>query len=223
MASVQIPLPKFIPNVAINDLDYQSGFDESLCISGPLTNAFLCSLCKGIPRHPVNLENCGHLFCESCIQKHFQITARHGNLELNFGRSAPCANCREPYKLHSLILFNKFSPWAKQVYQSLSLKCPLTCPFIGNPLEMDEHQSFTCPLRNIKCPNINCSEIMTAELLEKEHLRECTHLRIYCYGCKLPVLKSELYTHDCFATLRQALESMYTLNSLKKIILNIYS
>ena len=151
MAVSTIHFPKYLPNVAINDLDYQCGFEESICICGPLTNAFLCSLCKGIPRHPTTLENCGHIFCETCIEKHFEITARNGSIGLSFGRTAPCPICREPYKIHSLILFNKFSPWAKLVYQSLSLKCPLKCPFIGNPLEMDEHQTFNCPLRTIKC------------------------------------------------------------------------
>ena len=184
-----------MPNVSVGDLDYEQGFDEALLQNPDFADAFSCPICIGIPRHPIYLAKCQHFFCECCIQNHFNTSARIPPTSLL--KSAECPCCTAWFLRSEAIPFEQFNFAMKKVYHLVKVKCPYGCAFIGDPQEMDDHQSYVCENRIIKCPNPGCDEKMTYEILVRDHFLTCPKRMIFCKGCLLPVPIQLETIHNC--------------------------
>ena len=84
-------LPADLPNTKLNDFNYEQGFDESLLVNSEFADCFSCPICHGIPRNPIELTFCGHLFCECCFEK--QIEAYKLVMDEEFA-VLQCAVCK---------------------------------------------------------------------------------------------------------------------------------
>ena len=198
-------LPTDLPNSKLNDYDYEQGFDEHLLVNSEFADCFSCPICHGIPRSPVIIKHCGHLFCECCLEK-------HASSETPQFPEAPgwfkCALCQHQFIPSSLIPFERFVTALKKAYHLVRLRCPSGCPFIGDPQEMDRHQSFQCDLREVRCPSIGCEVTMSFHQLRDEHVAICPKLMIYCDSCLLPVTREQLKDHNCKERMAAAIKGI---------------
>ena len=198
--------PPRIPHKDINTNDFEAGFDEKYIV-GPLPcNSLICSCCFGIPRHPITLNTCGHMFCESCILINLEKSpgARTHN---NGRRSVPCPICRKRYSQENILLFKYFQFWAQNIYNQIVVKCPHDCGFSGTPESVDDHQVYECAQRPICCPFPGCTFVGEAHAVAKEHFQACKERRYYCAKCQLPCQATPENPHDCVFELQEALRS----------------
>ena len=207
-SSTRPTIPKRLPPYCSNMDQFETGFDDTLVKGGLEENVWMCSICRGLPRHPASIDGCGHLFCEGCIRQHYMMTKRP---DFNFLtiEEASCPNCNQKFHYGELKSWDLMDAWSKMVYQTKQVTCPFSCGFVGSPFETDEHQFYVCPLRPIKCPNSGCSLVDSAERLEREHYAHCPFLRLYCSKCRLPVQHSERSSHNCIAALQASLQGIF--------------
>ena len=187
-------LPPDLPNCKLNDYDYEQGFDESLLLNSEYADCFSCPICHGIPRNPVLIKPCNHFFCECCVEK--QQAAVNADYHERSGW-LQCAVCKTEFHPSNSIPFEKFIPALKKVYHLMRLRCPNGCNFIGDPQEMDKHQSFQCDIREVTCPSLGCQRTMPFHQLRDKHVAVCSRLMIYCQSCLLPVKREQLPGHNC--------------------------
>ena len=205
-----LKLPHDYPNADINLAGYDSGFEESQAVVAGTNGSFICTICLGIPRRPVILPRCGHLFCQACIEK----ASQSKKVEI-FGKeysSNTCPNCKSSFSQTDTKEFEAQDPWAQRVFKSLQLICLYQCGFKGNSFEMDPHQSFQCLKRRVKCPGEDCGLMMDFDKLRDEHIKTCPKVLIYCNQCMLPVRREKLDSHDCLDRMAQALKGCHYLN-----------
>ena len=131
-------LPADLPNSKLNDYTYEQGFDEHLLVNSEFADCFSCPICHGIPRSPVIIKFCGHLFCEGCTQKQFEAAKNEDEEEDS--DVIQCAVCKGHFQPFHLLAFEYFYTAVKKAYHLVRLRCPNGCPFIGDPQEMDGHQ-----------------------------------------------------------------------------------
>ena len=145
-------LPADLPNWKLNEYDYEQGFDEQFLVNAEYAECYSCPICHGIPRNPVIIKLCRHFFCECCINKQF--------LPVNYVADDPdviqCAVCKGHFQQSIVLSFERFYTAMKKAYHLVRLRCPNGCPFIGDPQEMDRHQSFQCDQREVCCPSKGC-------------------------------------------------------------------
>ena len=199
---------KHLPNINLANDEYEQGFTENLLITKELGECFLCQVCFGIPRRPIVLKKCGHGFCEVCMTKHVIQSANHSNID-RFS-TAKCPVCSTAFMKFEPVPYEKFSIPSKKAFNLIQLKCPYGCPFVGSPHDMDDHQSYECERRTVRCPNRDCNEKMNFKKLFEEHVMSCDKLRIYCDSCFLPMAKADVENHDCKERLAMALGGMIT-------------
>ena len=93
--SEELKLPQDYPNADINLSGYDSGFEDCQAVVAGTNGFFIITICIGIPRRPVILPRCGHLFSQACIEK----VSKSKKVE-NFGReysSNTCPNCKSSF------------------------------------------------------------------------------------------------------------------------------
>jgi len=198
-------LPADLPNTKLNDYNYEQGFDESLLVNSEFADCFSCPICHGIPRNPIELTFCGHLFCECCLEKQIEAYKLEEDEECAV---LQCAVCKVHIQEAHVIPFERFYTAMKKVYHLVCLRCPYECPFIGDPQEMDRHQSFQCDLREVRCPSIGCEVTMPFHQLRDEHVAVCQKLMIYCDSCLLPVKREQLKEHNCKERMAAAIKGI---------------
>ena len=158
-----------------------------------------------MPRNPIELTLCGHFFCECCIDQQFTSLPYYHDDEYPM---IACAVCKTPFHQSYALPIELFHPPMKKVYHLVRLRCPSGCPFIGDPQEMDRHQSFQCDLREVRCPSIGCEVTMPFHQLRDEHVAVCPKLMIYCDSCLLPVKREHLKEHNCKERMAAAIKGI---------------
>ncbi len=197
-------LPADLPNCKLNDYNYEQGFDEQLLVSSEYADCFSCPICHGIPRSPVILKLCGHLFCECCLKKQMEAHIYEDDDE----SMLQCAVCKGRFQESHVLPFEQFYTAVKKAYHLVRLRCPNGCPFIEDPQEMDRHQSFQCDLRVVRCPSLGCEVTMPFHQLRDEHVAVCPKLMIYCESCLLPVTREHLKDHNCKERMAAAIKGI---------------
>ena len=209
-SAVDAPIPKFpmfLPHRSINTAEFESGFEEELVVGGITSNVIMCSICRGLPRKPAAIKQCGHLYCEACIGQHFRRNQRQQSVYSRV-MVAPCPYCQKTFRTKDVRPYECLSALAKLLLNDKMVRCPHACGYQGSFHEVDTHQVYQCSLRTIQCPNESCIFEGPAGMLEREHYPKCEYLRIHCPKCKLPVLASEMDEHVCLDAMKRALASM---------------
>ena len=198
--------PKRIPHIGINTLEFESGFPEEL-VEGTLENSFTCSICRGFPRRPAMLDNCGHLFCEPCIKTHFKMREQRGG-PFDSVQTAPCPVCMGRFRIGEILTWCAWQKWSQLTYNAKVVKCPFCAIFCSTAFQVDKHQLYECPKRRIVCPVDGCMEEGPADKIENQHFPNCTEKRVYCRKCRLQVRVASRDTHDCVTQLQFALRGI---------------
>ena len=198
-------LPPDLPNNKLNDYDYEQGFEEELLVNPEYADCFSCSICHRIPRNPVIIKPCGHFFCECCVEKQEASETAQYHDEPGWLK---CAVCKLQFHPSNSVPLERFVTALKKTYHLVRLRCPYSCGFIGDPQEMDRHQSFQCELREVTCPSVGCQLTKPFHQIRDEHVAVCPNLMIYCQSCLLPVKRELLPAHNCKDRMAMAIKGM---------------
>ena len=177
------------------DKECDSGFESNLVVGFHDNCPFICSICKGFPRYPIELSNCGHIFCYDCFSK--IRSALDGNGQ---GISKKCPNCRKIFSIYEIINFEMTSPALNNIYNSYEIRCLYKCGHISSPKAMIKHETMECKNRPVLCTSNRCHTILTDEQMQI-HLDECTKRFVYCKKCRLPKIVNNK-EHQCIDTNR---------------------
>ena len=179
----------------------ECGFEpENVVLTGePESCPFLCSICKGLPRYPVEIKKCGHLFCSFCISRILRERLLHCFTIM----TAACPMCKNHFSTPDVIEIGKTSKFLYNLYCAIDVRCTYSCGHICSPKAMLEHETWQCPRRPVKCPNTGCNYETPDEDME-HHLDVCPSRLIYCSICRLPKRASE--AHECIGALRATIQ-----------------
>ena len=174
--------------------ELESGYQPEKVINIDQHTHFICQICKGYPRYPVELRKCGHLYCRFCI---FRVLRQH-NLHSFTLADAGCPLCKEMFCSADVLDIKKTSVCLYNLYNSTDIRCTYGCTHICSPSAMLEHETWICRRRPVICPNSNCTYQTPDEDMD-HHLENCARRIIYCNKCRLPKRASE--EHDCCSAL----------------------
>ena len=204
-------LPKKIPSIQCSSASLDTTWVHSCPDEQDLSSTlWTCAFCLGVPRQPCMLCTCTHVACHNCLLtnlKHNAAANDSDSVTYRARNTTPCPLCRKPYSEEAILQFHRWDLLAKASYNMIKIRCPAdTCFFIGNIRELLIHEKFECCKRQIECPNIYC-EYRGTENEVRNHFEICENLRIRCTACELPLIWMTRRTHDCYATMKRALNS----------------
>jgi hypothetical protein len=132
---------------------------------------FECAICKDIPNpyFCIEVECCGHLFCENCLEKWFK-------------EKPYCPICKKTIKNDKNLLKNikENNKIVFRIMNKLNIKCPYNCNWSGNWEELENHLN-TCLLsiKECKYKNVGCEFFgKYSETEEHEKNNDKKHLEL---------------------------------------------
>ncbi len=193
--------PNGLPILISSDSDCDTGFDTSLIVGYDEKSPFICTICKGLSRYPIELVKCGHVFCYECIA-HDRASVDTSGVRI----PKKCPNCRSSFKKYDIIHFEISSMALNQIYSSYEIRCPYQCGHISSPKAMIEHETWKCKFRPVKCTNKGCHLVLPDEQMEK-HLETCLKRFVFCNKCRLPMMVNNK-EHKCISPSRETVQCM---------------
>ena len=181
--------------------DCDTGFDIKLVVSHTEMCPFICTICKGFPRYPTELCNCGHIFCYYCITK-----IRASSDDSGQRKSKKCPNCRYVFNKFDIISFEKTSAALCNIYSSYDIRCPNQCGHISSPKAMIKHETMECQYRTVLCTSDGCHTELPEDQMQ-QHLVECSKRFVYCSKCRIPIVVNDLH-HKCIESTRPIVKSV---------------
>ena len=155
----------------ISSTDYlqdscQSGWTVDLLKAGKDPSPFICGICNGIPKFPVEIISCGDIFCFDCI--------------LSFERETPwstfinplkCPNCKEIFHLEQAKEIEDVSKALDRRFRLIELTCSYGCGLVAVTKSLIKHEMWECAKRPVKCPN-KCNKVLLDAEMET-HIDVC--------------------------------------------------
>ena len=117
-----------------------------------------------------------------------------------------CAVCKKNAFIEQMVPLERSCPVIKKGYHLVKLNCPLGCSFIGDPLEMDEDETFDCEMREVVCPSPGCGLKMPYKKMKEDHIQSCPKVMIHCNTCLFPVKRARLESHNCVKRMAIAMQ-----------------
>ncbi len=195
-------LRSFPPKVsAINagTIEHDFGFQNRADHEEVHNHLDVCYFCGGVPRLPILNRKCSHVSCESC----FTLSLKLAQMQ-SAASPFKCGYCKEEMFLTDILTEAEMVPFIQRKFNEAIVKCPLCNLFKGSPKEVHKHQVTECENRIVLCTNDGCDVRGPAKEMADGHFQGCTHYKIYCGTCKLPVPES----HVCEPTMKQAIDGM---------------
>ena len=188
------------------DQECDTGWDTNYIVEFHDKCPFICSICKGFPRYPIELKQCGHIFCYFCIAK-VKRTNENG-----FPLPKKCPNCRVYFSKYDIVTFAMTSAALNGIYSSYDIRCPYECGHISSPKAMIEHETMECKHRPVLCTSHGCHKVLPDDEMQ-QHLVECTKRFVYCTKCRLPMVVNNK-NHKCVDSNRESVKRMLLSNFL---------
>ena len=177
---------------------FETGFDVANVDGNPEKCLMVCSICLCVPRYPIELRRCGHVFCFLCILRNLNFASPSSG--------ALCPNCKRSYLMSSIIEFNRTSQALQNIYNGFDVHCVYGCGHVCSPTAMLEHETWACPQRPVGCINEGCGRLLP-DLEMEAHLEVCAKRSIYCYNCFLPQ-RFDGVGHNCLQSSRETIRGM---------------
>ena len=178
---------------------FTKGYDADNSIN--IHRKFVCTICLCIPRHPIELKACGHVFCRCCV----------ANVQLSYSgewRTSHklCPLCRTRFTEDQIISFESGSKALQNIFKELVISCSFNCGRHMSTGTLLEHEMWLCPRRPVNCPNNGCGAVLPDQEME-QHLDTCANRYVYCSQCFLP--RKHDQQHDCVKTLSAIILSKF--------------
>ena len=196
--------PNGKPIIRSNDYGnpaFETGFDTANVIGNPDQALMVCGVCLCLPRYPIELRRCGHIFCFMCAMRTLNFQPGH---DLSDG--APCPNCKRQYLAGSIVEFKHTSVALQNIYNGFDVRCGYGCGHVCSPKAMLEHETWVCPKRPVGCIFDRCGALLQDQAMEA-HLDVCPKRLIYCNSCFLP-RKFDGTDHSCLLSNRETIRGI---------------
>uniref|UniRef100_A0A8C7TMH6 TNF receptor-associated factor n=1 Tax=Oncorhynchus mykiss TaxID=8022 RepID=A0A8C7TMH6_ONCMY len=180
-----------------------------------LEEHYVCPTCKGVVLNP-HQTSCGHISCYRCIQgenspattsaclldrgliRSDEVRLRNHRNTLGVLYSELLLQSTEACQFESLQCSNTGCSeflQRKDLQEHLRISCSYRmerchyCTHSYTCCQLEEHERYTCPEVEIKCPN-KCSQMIKRCMLE-DHADQCPEVKTDCvykkYGCSVRV------------------------------------
>ncbi|UJR26900.1 hypothetical protein I4U23_008210, partial [Adineta vaga] len=141
-------------------------------------NKFICHICSLILRHPLQINSCGHRFCQSCLHIHNQAPIN-------------CPQCQTPTTTNQIMIDRGFD----HDMQVLPIICSL-CQWKGTLSTYQDHLQQTHPHQ--QC--IHCHQQFSLFDQLNEHIStQCQQITCECvlkdFGCRHQIVRHEMLHH----------------------------
>ncbi|XP_047136085.1 TNF receptor-associated factor 4 isoform X1 [Hydra vulgaris] len=146
---------------------YFGGYDEFFVDTLP--NDLKCPVCFLVLRHPIQIEECGHRFCESCFNR---LERQQGILF--------CPLDRKVIDLDKIFLDKA----ANRAILSSPVKCRYferECDWVGDLRSIDNHIT-SCAYVEVACPN-ECKSFILRKDLSCHLQLDCEYRIVECQYC----------------------------------------
>ncbi len=196
--------PNGKPHLTCNDyLDAkpQLGWSKDLIKGGANSCPFLCTVCRGLPKFPIEIKSCGDTFCFDCIRD----LIRSATSGIGYRATVSCPNCSCLFKPEDLEHFETRSRALYRVYTAIDVRCSYRCGFSSSTKSLIEHEMWKCPKRPVNCPNGCFLTLPDSEM--EAHIDICGERLVYCNKCRLPKMLSEK-KHNCVKALTDTVNRM---------------
>lgn len=165
------PKPSSMPH--ISSVEYlqdskQLGWSEDLLKNGKGSCPFICNICLGIPRFPVEIISCGDSFCYDCISEFVRR-----QIGVNYLSPLECPKCNYRFELEHVKLFEDSSKALYRVFTSVEVSCSYGCGHVASTEELVVHEMWMCPKRPVTCPK-GCTKVLPDDEMEL-HMGICVH------------------------------------------------
>ena len=175
--------------------DGQSGWTKELFLDQQKIEDYICSICLGIVRDPVETPCCGHLFCEWCLNRWYTQKP-----------SCPCCRDTTEIVIHP-------SHWHRRFIANLQIHCPLECGWDGCISKFERHDRTECPLKSIQCDSCH-DRFLRCDLTK--HEGECPNRMMPCPDCQTPTQFSAMDQHQRYVCLERHVECPNQCHSIAK-------
>jgi hypothetical protein len=178
-----------------------TGFDDTQVVKAfpdfMSETAYKCPVCLCIPRFPVSLRQCGHMFCEQCIRSVLTTwTTSFQAMPPTRVGEARCPVCRYVFRHIDFVPFDQWPLFARIQWKSIQVQCINMCGFTSDPLTVASHETRLCPKRRFKCLGSRCLFVDSFEVVDK-HCTSCSNIFIYCTQCQFPIQYIARNEHKC--------------------------
>ena len=185
-----------LKSIDYKDSDNTPGWAKECIVGGVNRCPFICTICRGFPRYPIELQKCGCCFCEVCI---YGVMAAKSV-------QAKCPNCNKAFDGRDLFGFHQLSSCLFRVFTSIDVRCSYGCGLVASPPNMLLHESVRCQKRPVACPHPGCDKVLPDCEMD-EHIVLCEHRAIFCSRCLLPK-PAGVKKHACIKSLSRMLHRM---------------
>jgi len=165
-------------------LEHSDGYDIDTI--DKVQQDFFCPICLKLMRNVKQLD-CGHVFCDGCLQKHLKTLTERGTVFF-------CPVDRKPVSSKHIVSV----PFIDRLILSTKVKCTYGCDWVGELGNLKDHQPH-CEYLPIKCPNKKCCKRIQRKKMD-EHIETCKYTLLQCkyhhYGCKIKLSRQEVSKHE---------------------------
>ena len=144
---------------------------------------FICSICLGVLKNPVQCEHNEHYFCSGCIKKHVEKT------------SHSCPACQDKLTLETL---RKAPRVVVDLISRYRISCDHQTRGCEAVLELAHLQTHVknCDFMPVSCSNEGCDEVISKRDVE-HHERELCRFKTTWDDCKKTVAHHKYDGHSC--------------------------
>ena len=159
------------------------GFDTNRFHS-PIDTSFICPICFGVLKNPMQCENNEHYFCSCCVMKHLEKV------------SLSCPTCQEKLTVETL---RRAPRVIEDVVSRLKINCDHAARGCDAVVELGALQAHVqdCDFMPVACSNDGCDEVVSKRDV-KEHEREfCRFKTTTCDVCGKKMPRNKYGVHSC--------------------------
>ena len=145
---------------------------------------FICSICLGVLKNPMQCENNEHYFCSGCIKKHLEKT------------SHSCPACQDKLTVETL---RKAPRVVVDLISRYKISCDHQTRGCEAVLELGQLQAHVkdCDFMPVFCSNEGCDEVISKRDVEHHERELCRFKTKTCDDCKEKMPHHKYDAHGC--------------------------
>jgi len=166
---------------AIDKAPQVGGYDADFC--DPVPMEYECPICQLAFRDPVQVEECGHRFCQTCLN---EVKRRQKGV-------MTCPLDRQNIDIEKVFLDKA----ARRAVLSLNVRCDNAkrkCDWTGELSSTEDHLK-SCPFEDILCPNEQCQDSFPRRALSNHLSARCKFRVLTCQFCKEKYVYKDVKSH----------------------------
>ena len=159
------------------------GFDTARFHS-TIDDGFICSICLGVLKDPMQCEHNEHYFCSGCIKKHLEKT------------SHSCPVCQDKLTVETL---RKAPRIVADCVSRYKINCDHAARGCDAVLELGALQAHVhdCDFMPVPCSNDGCDEVVSKRDVKQHELDLCRFKTTTCDDCGKKMPHNKYGGHGC--------------------------